>query len=109
MFILHHTKPRVSPEFCPTPNLSQSPRIHEKLYAETNTFGDGGTLGEAELGDDENGAVLKVTDPSGGFGVFVPQAGGAEEVLEHNSTPSSTIVTAPKLASGASTRGPAGV
>ncbi|KAI0443043.1 hypothetical protein F4803DRAFT_574917 [Xylaria telfairii] len=47
-----------------------------KLSAETNTFVVDDTVGEAEFEADENEVVLKVTDLTGEFGIFIPQAAG---------------------------------
>ncbi|GAP85203.2 hypothetical protein SAMD00023353_2201430 [Rosellinia necatrix] len=49
-----------------------------KLCTETNTFVIDDALGEAEFEVDENEIVLKVTDLSGEFGIFVPQAAAGE-------------------------------
>ncbi|KAI0474226.1 hypothetical protein F4859DRAFT_83130 [Xylaria cf. heliscus] len=50
-----------------------------KLSTETNTFVVDDALGEAEFEADENEVVLKVTDLTGEFGIFIPQASGADD------------------------------
>ncbi|KAF2971982.1 hypothetical protein GQX73_g1612 [Xylaria multiplex] len=50
-----------------------------KLCTETNTFVVDDALGEVEFEQDENEIILKVTDLSGEFGIFVPQTAGTEE------------------------------
>ncbi|KAI0542498.1 hypothetical protein GGR58DRAFT_525007 [Xylaria digitata] len=50
-----------------------------KLCTETNTFVVDDALGEAEFEVDENEIVLKLTDLSGEFGIFVPQAAAGTE------------------------------